>query len=340
MPSILILFLSFSLCLAVESSPQPTIKLIKKVLAENQAYLNLGEDLYQTVPDFMNRLDESSRKFLAAKGSLVGSNQNSVFIKEKLETILTYSIGNPPKLLWSVTEKRPVDPNLGIESIATSDGGIVNSIRGVGLKRYNSFGKLVAEYKTDKNIRARFEFPDGSIWADEQRKSYFFSSDLKLTRSVEDCGVGLGPAFSQYICCAKINQKVFLDSKGEAFKKGDPQAISWLSLPYGGYAYASGDGYLYILDSNFTKVASHFHDTNFIKQIYLVKSNIIAYQNRTELVFIDLHGKEIGTYKLDYERVSQNDAGRIGILGDGQFVLYSPLILAAKDRYNYFFEIK
>ncbi len=77
-------------------------------------------------------------------------------------------------------------------------------------------------------------------------------------------------------------------------------------MPTGLTAFMLTDGYIYFLDANGEKKFTHFHDTQFSSNLAIVADNVIAYRNRTEIVFLDFQGKEIGTFEMPEARINQN----------------------------------
>ena len=148
------------------------------------------------------------------------------------------------------------------------------------------------------------EFSDGTIVISSTDKHFFFSPELKQIKLL-DTGYCISNGLVEYadllICCSPGTKLNFITSKGEikfSFNGNNKRIHSILSLPNGLTALMLDDGYIHFLDVEGNKKYSHFHDTQAVSDLALVSDKVLAYWNKTEIVFVDFEGKELGIFPI------------------------------------------
>lgn len=123
----------------------------------------------------------------------------------------------------------------------------------------------------------------------------------------------------------------FFDSKGNLKKTyTSPTLISSEVLPLtnGTILTRHKDHYFRFIDTSGVERNSHFHDSDFAQnqQVLQVNKDLIVYGNRTQLVFISLDGKELGSLPVPNRKSNKF------VLADGYF-----LSLESEEKPKFYF---
>lgn len=239
----------------------------------------------------------------------VAPNDESFFIPINKQAMVGFS--TPVLKFYSTKEElkklgEVSGEGFGANHLALKNGDVLIARSGVGyLKIVGTDGttKFQVDVETKKVGLAPAEFSDGTIVVSSVGKHIFFSPELKQLKQIdENCNSKGVLEHVDLLVCDGIGSKLsFLTSKGEvkfSFNPNNKRLNSILSLPNGLIALMVDDGYIYFLDAEGNKRFSHFHDTDAVSDLVLVSDKVLAYWNKTEIVFLDFEGKEVGTSPL------------------------------------------
>ena len=167
------------------------------------------------------------------------------------------------------------------------------------------------------------EFADGTIAVSNIHKISFLSPQLQLKKQTDQTCLPEREQHAGLIVCPEPGKNIsFIDSNGiikYSFKTERHFLVSHVSLTNNLSAFMVTDGNIYFLDDTGKTKSSHLHNTKFYSHLVIVSDNVLAYRNRTEIVFLDYQGKELGTFEMPKARILQNIELLVG-LGDGTVV--------------------
>lgn len=191
--------------------------------------------------------------------------------------------------------------------------------------------KFHVKVETKKVGLSPREFSDGTIVISSVGKYLFFSPELKPLEQIDTVNCishGFVEHADLFICFSPGTKLNFLTSQGEikfSFNGNNKRIHSILSLPNGLIALMVDDGYIHFLDADGNRKFSHFHDTQAVSDLALVSDKVLAYWNKTEIVFIDFEGKELGVFPIIPTIEKSLGRNRLIGLGNGTVVAIDEL---------------
>ncbi|HXH76812.1 MAG TPA: hypothetical protein VNJ08_17720 [Bacteriovoracaceae bacterium] len=176
-----------------------------------------------------------------------------------------------------------------------------------------------------------YETPDGTLVFQGGSVIYFVTADKKVTEVV--FGQDSNPFSIDLVTKAGIvtatkndNQVKHFDSKGKELLAytDDSKCNGSSELPDGTIICTSKvDGYVYFKNSQGKVINKHLHESQVASHPAYLGKNTIAYANTSELVFVDLQGKETGFQP--YDRHNNYDVTFVD-LGQNQFMVIQGLM--------------
>jgi hypothetical protein len=219
-----------------------------------------------------------------------------------ITTLVFHSTKEELKKLGEVTGEGFGPNHLGLKNgnvlIARSGDGYLKIVGTDGTTKFH------VKVETKKVGLSPQEFSDGTIVISSVGRYLFFSPDLKPLKQIDTVHCiprGFVEHADLFVCFSPGAKLSFITSNGDikfSFNANNKRLNSILSLPNGLIALMVDDGYIHFLDAEGNRKFSHFHDTEVISDLALVSDKVLAYWNKTEIVFVDFEGKELGIFPI------------------------------------------
>jgi hypothetical protein len=185
-------------------------------------------------------------------------------------------------------------------------------------------GKILAEKLLPKGIdlfRPLFQFKNGHVFISGDQQSIILNSKLEIVKELKNSdpqdafhAVGLKGLDQVAIFDAGYLRLVNGDGKVLAEVKKDKKFLDAVDLPGNKIAAINFDGFLYFYDGSLTQLATHFHESDYASAVHRLSDSSVVYRNATQLVVVDLSGKELGALSIsDSTTVGYTAVGTNGI---------------------------
>lgn len=184
------------------------------------------------------------------------------------------------------------------------------------LKFYNSKGDIKHELKID-NPWSITEDSKGNLAIYNYKQLLFLNSDLSVKSQITGTGTPAAFTTDGTLLIPIFNKGIDLvdqDGKIKGQFKIEETISTIVPLSNGNAALMCLDGYIYFIDSTGKKIGFHFHDSDAVWDLITVNDNVLAYTNKTQLVFIDLAGKELGN--LDIPTLAKRSSRQLTRIDD------------------------